>query len=463
MLKISLKRIISKNEVKVQIKGIVELDASSIVINDPNGKNLYTSENYEANKNTDMGKITKHQVLLENSVIGWVVGSAKAKVIADLLTYICNTEFEKKTIGKETLEKYKELNVLYEITEKLAVKISPKKVAELVVAEVKQLITADSVSVMFYNEENEIFELIANSENLNDGKGLEAFKLGEGIAGNVGQVGKAEIVNNVLADPRFIKGNSKICSMMCAPLSIKNKVIGVINISCNKPFEYLANDLKILVAIAFQASISVENARLYDTLNETYITVVHTLAETIEKRDPYTGDHTKRVMDYSVAIGEILGLSEDIIGNLKLGAVLHDIGKIGISDDVLLKKGKLTEAEYEKIKMHTVYGQEILENIKALDYIIPAVLEHHERFDGTGYPHKKKGSEIDIIARIVSVADSYDAMTTDRPYRKAFTHEVAIQEILENSGKQFDPQIVEAFITACKTGNIIENEVEKYA
>ena len=186
---------------------------------------------------------------------------------------------------------------------------------------------------------------------------------------------------------------------------------------------------------------SIENARLYDRLKDTFLTTVYTLAETIEKRDPYTGGHTKRVMHYSIAMGEVMGLTGKEIEKLGLSAMLHDVGKIGIRDNVLLKEDKLGDEEFRLIKMHTTYGKEVLKHVKYFKDIIPGVLNHHERYDGKGYPEGLKGEEIDIIARIIAVADAYDAMTTDRPYRKALSYKDATEEIKKCSGTQFDPEI----------------------
>jgi len=206
----------------------------------------------------------------------------------------------------------------------------------------------------------------------------------------------------------------------------------------------IAEEIKLLSGLAFQAAVAIENARLYDT----FLTTVQTLAETIEKRDPYTGGHTRRVMDYSIAIAQELKLSDSQIEKIRLAAILHDIGKIKIRDNILLKNGKLTSAEFEEIKMHPIYAEEILNPIKHLRDIIPGVKYHHERFDGTGYPEGLEGGKIDIMARIIAVADAFDAMTSDRPYRKGLSNDVALEELRNNGGTQFDPEVVSAFCRA---------------
>lgn len=184
---------------------------------------------------------------------------------------------------------------------------------------------------------------------------------------------------------------------------------------------------------------------------DSYFETVRALANAIEEKDPYTGGHCERVMDYSVKIAGKMGLSNAEIEELKFGSILHDIGKIGISESILNKDGLLTDEEYSEIKKHPEIGNRILQNLQFLNNCRKIVSEHHERIDGRGYPDGKKGGEIDFLARIVCVADAYDAMTSSRPYRKkALTTEQAINELLLNSGRQFDEKVVEVFVECLK-------------
>ena len=360
---------------------------------------------------------------------------------------------EKKALGRETLEKYKELTLLYDLTEKLSECLNPKEVAHLVIDEAKRLIRGDKIFVMLINEETGLFDIFPASGK-DVGNMAVAGPLGV-IPWNVINSGKAEIVNDVLSDSRYGSNFGKISSLMCSPLKIKDRVVGAITIISKKPVIYSAEELKLLSALSFQAAADIENARLYDSLKETFLTTVRTLAETIEKRDPYTWGHTQRVTDYSIAIGSSLGLTEQEIEKLVLAAMLHDIGKIGIRDSILLKKGKLTNEEFEEVKKHTIYAEEILEHIKHLKDIVPAVKHHHERYDGGGYPEKLKGDGINIMARIIAIADAFDAMTTDRPYRKRLLLDAALEELKTNAGTQFDPEIVNAFFMAYENNNIM--------
>lgn len=173
------------------------------------------------------------------------------------------------------------------------------------------------------------------------------------------------------------------------------------------------------------------------------------LANVIDAKDHYTHGHSHRVAAYSKAIAEELGLSKNDVEQIFFAGLIHDVGKIGINEAILTKPGKLTPQEYETIKAHSALGGDILKGIKQFPVFEQVARGHHEKYDGTGYPDKLKGEDIPYAARIVAVADSYDAMTSDRSYRKALNDEVALKELIDYKGKQFDPNIVDAFLKLC--------------
>ncbi|MGE5403309.1 MAG: HD domain-containing phosphohydrolase, partial [Candidatus Saccharibacteria bacterium] len=397
--------------------------------------------------------IIRFPVEIQGTVIGYVGGNESTKGIAKTLSLLASREVERKSLAAEALDKYKEISLLHSISEMLAENLDPKEVTSLVFSEAKRFIKADSASVILRDEQSGNLQVVAGTGKNSNPKIV--LLPGQGIAGLVMESGKPELINDVNQDSRFVPGAHHVRALMSAPLKIRDRVIGVINVSSKEPEVYSAEDLKILSSIALHAASAIETARLYDDLRETFLTTVYTLAETIEKRDPYTGGHTKRVMTYSIALGNVMGFDENEINRLELAAMLHDIGKIGVRDEILLKPGKLTDEEYEMIKMHTVFGEQIIKHIRRLREVIPGVKWHHERFDGRGYPDRIGGEEIDIIARIIAVADSFDAMTSDRAYRKALSNDIAIDELIKNSGTQFDPHIVEAFLQAYKEGKIV--------
>ncbi|HOV79281.1 MAG TPA: HD domain-containing protein [Bacillota bacterium] len=445
MFKINLARLVLKEEVSSLVEEIEKLTKASVLIQD-------------ANRRAIKGEVPKepagkYPVMLNGKIIGWVCGSRNASVIASYLSQLAALEVQKRSLGRETLEKYKELTLLYDLSEKLSERLSPGEVAQLVIDETRKIIKGDDISVTLVNEETGLLDIFTAGGREPD-PAADLGPLGFFVE-NVINTGKAEIVNDVLSDPRYGSSGGNINSLICSPLKVKDRVVGAINIASKKPVSYSAEDLKLLSALAFQAAADIENARLYNSLKETFLTTVLTLAETIEKRDPYTWGHTQRVTNYSAAIGKTLGLSKLEIERLALAAMLHDIGKIGIRDSILLKKGKLTTEEFEEVKMHTIYAEEILEHIKHFKDIVPAVKHHHERYDGTGYPERLRGENINVMARIISIADAFDAMTTDRPYRKRLLLDSALYELKNNAGTQFDPVMVEAFFSAYDSRNIL--------
>ena len=192
-----------------------------------------------------------------------------------------------------------------------------------------------------------------------------------------------------------------------------------------------------------------------EQLEQAYLDMVQTLRSAVEAKDTYTRGHSDRVAEYSVLIGEKLGLPEDQIKTLKIGGLFHDIGKIGIPDSILLKPGKLTDVEYSEIKNHPSIGAHILGSAKTFQDIVPIVKHHHEKYDGNGYPSRMKGEEIPYLARIAAVADTFDAMTSRRSYRDAIDLQKVKDEIKRCEGTQFDPQIAEAFL------DILEHDFDK--
>ena len=185
-----------------------------------------------------------------------------------------------------------------------------------------------------------------------------------------------------------------------------------------------------------------------------YYHVIIALANSIEARDSYTISHTLRVTRIAESIAKYIDWSKDKIKQIRLGGILHDIGKIGIKDTILQKPGKLTLREKEEMQKHPEIGANLVKKIKFLKPVIPFILSHQERFDGKGYPYKLKAKQIPIEGRLMAVADAFDAMTSNRPYRKAMDREKALQELISNKGKQFDPEMVDAFCDLYKKGTI---------
>jgi len=192
------------------------------------------------------------------------------------------------------------------------------------------------------------------------------------------------------------------------------------------------------------------NGMIYAKRND--LSAVYALVSTVEARDRYTYGHSRKVNTYAVALAEAIGLSPDEVSMLNTAALLHDIGKIGIPDEVLNKKGRLSKEDWEQIKAHPRLGANIVSNIPNLVPCISSILHHHERWDGGGYPEGLKGEEIPLEARILAIADSFEAMTSARPYRLALSLEEVVKELRQGAGSQFDPKLVEVFIGIIEAG-----------
>ncbi len=314
------------------------------------------------------------------------------------------------------------------------------------------LVNAETGSLLLLDAATgELFFEVALGEK---GASLKEVRLapGQGIAGCVAERNEPLIIHDVAADPRFYGGADARSTfttrnMVCVPVRTKDRVIGVLQAINKREGGFDEEDRDGLLALANQVAVAIENAGLYQELKETFYETARALAETIEMRDPYTGGHTQRVMQYSMAIGRAMDLPARELERLQLAAILHDIGKIGIRDEILLKNDRLSPEELKIMNGHAELGSRALMGVRQMKEIIPGVRGHHEKFDGTGYPDGLKGPGIDLIARIIAVADTYDAMTTDRPYRKALSREIAVGELRRHAGTQFDGEIAEQFIS----------------
>ena len=245
-------------------------------------------------------------------------------------------------------------------------------------------------------------------------------------------------------------------SLICAPILAKGKAIGIMLLGTDKVYEYTAADLKLSNSLAYQTGIAIEGTKLYEQLRENFFDTIQVLTQIIEMRDNFKGGHSKRVANYSLNIAKAMDMSRIDLVKLKLAVMLHDIGNVAVSDEILNRKGKLPEEQYEIVKKHSEIGAAMLDKIEQLKDIAPAIRAHHERYDGTGYPDKLKGEEIPLFARIIAVADAFEAMTNDRPYREALNLYFAAEELSNNKGIQFDPRIVDIFFEIYKDKKLEE-------
>jgi putative nucleotidyltransferase with HDIG domain len=374
--------------------------------------------------------------------------------LLDALAAQVATVIENARLFEKYDSKVRKLRALKEISQLLNSTLDEKEVrrrameaaTRLMEAEVGSLLLIDDATHELYFE----VELGKRGERVKEIR----LKVGEGIAGWVAKTGEPVIVEDAQRDPRFSrkvdeKSSFVTRNMICVPIKVKDRIIGVLQ-AINKlgPQPFSKWDLEEFQSLADQVAIAIDNANLYKELQEAFFGTAEALGDAIEAKDVYTAGHTRRVLAYSTMMGKYLGLPSAELESLELAALLHDIGKIGVDDQILRKPGMLNVSEKEKMEEHTVIGPRIVENIKKMHHVIPGIRHHHEKYNGTGHPHGLKGDKIPLIARIIAVADCFDAMTTDRPYRKGLPIQTALEELRKLSGTQFDGKVVEAFIRA---------------
>jgi len=366
---------------------------------------------------------------------------------AEQIVHICQRGIEKRRLAAENL-RLREAVSLYKVTEAIAASLSLEEVISTASDSVLAEVHADIVFTWLENEgKTGMFQRARNVapyiEQETGGIQLEPTSVQERLRSG------APLLEHGSRAARFFESipEPPVESFLAVPLKVRESLIGWIaaaSITHSKRFD--EGQRKLLSIIASRAAASIENARLYQDLQATFQQTIQSLARTIDKMDRYTAGHSERVARYAVMLARALKLDEVDVDIVRHSALMHDIGKIGCVLN-LNKPGRLTPDEYEVFKKHPVYGRDILDPIKFLQSVVPGVYSHHEYWNGRGYPEGLKGPAIPLVARIISIADTYDAMTSDRAYRRALPHEVTIIEIERCSGSQFDPDLAHTFIT----------------
>ncbi len=352
--------------------------------------------------------------------------------------------------------KLKELLNLIEISKLLNSTIHLDHLLDKLFTEVKTTMNTEGCSLMLTDKETGAlkFKTVKGKK----GDIIKEFTIpsGRGIAGWIVKNKKTIIVNDVKHDKRFYKNTDimsgfKTKNLIGAPLIANNELIGVIEaVNRLNDRKFTEADKDIFLALANQAAIAIQNARYYNELQELFLNTVKSLSAAIDAKDKYTIGHSERVTKYSILLAKELQLDSEWSKRVELAGLLHDIGKIGVIEKILQKPDGLSPEEFEIIKQHPVIGEGIIRPIPQLKEILSGIRNHHERWDGKGYPDQLSGENIPLLGRIISLSDTYDAMTSDRPYRKGLNLDIAINEIQKGSGTQFDPEITKVFIEVIK-------------
>ena len=338
------------------------------------------------------------------------------------------------------------LSTLFEIGNIINTSRDSASLMRAILRQIVRIIEADRYYLLLRNEKTDALEVAAVHPEQENGQG-EFPKVSRTIIHAALHEGTSVLSVDTPHDMRFSGAKSVILydinSVMCVPLRSHEKILGVIQVDSRDPTRfYTKEDLNFLTAIGISAGIAIENITLYENLKRLFRSTVKSLVAALEANDPYTGGHSIRVAEYSKQLAECLGLSGQEVEKIELAAFLHDIGKIGIPNEVLNKPGRFSTMEFQVMRDHPSIGYEILSRVEGMEEIAQIVRHHHERFDGSGYPDGLSGEEIPLGSRILGVVDTFDAVTTDRPYRKRRDFQSALEEISRFSGSQFDPELV---------------------
>ena len=363
---------------------------------------------------------------------------------------------EQARLYKESVDKTMELShktetiqVMHEIDRGILSTLDTQEILETISSMVTRLIPAEGVTVVLIDRERSGFVYKA-------GFGVKLAKgafvpFRDTSATEVIQTGKPQFTSDFASEKDLLPLERALLdegyhSHIRVPLTVEGEIVGLFNVGSKKVGAFVFEHLAVLERLAAQTSVALKNARLVTELKDMFLGTANALSSAIDAKSPWTAGHSKRVTKYALDMGKEMGLHAKDLKDLEIAGLLHDIGKLGTYQSILDKSYKLTEKETKVLRLHPAKGAEILSPIKQMREIIPAIRHHHEFYNGGGYPDGLKGEEIPLMARILGVADSVDAMSADRPYRKGKSKAAVVEELKRCSGTQFDPKVVEAFL-----------------
>ncbi|MBW1972569.1 MAG: HD domain-containing protein [Deltaproteobacteria bacterium] len=360
-------------------------------------------------------------------------------------------------LDKESLKiakREQSLVVLYKVARALNSTIELPRLLEIIMDQVLQTISAEKGFLMLKNEKGELVPKVIRNKTNKD------IVVSKTLINEVVKKRIAVLISDVSDDIRFSNSEtlqlSGIRSAMCVPLWKADEVIGLIHVdNTDLPYSFTQDDLELLTALAHHAAVGIEHASLYENIQKMFFETVKALTAAIDAKDKYTYGHSERVANISELIAIEMGMDEREKRIIKLTGLLHDIGKIGVDEAILKKVSPLTDTEFNLIKLHPIIGEQILSPISNFGDVLEGVRGHHEWYNGKGYPDGLKGEDIPLSARIIAVADTFDALTSDRQYRGKYNEKEALDEIQRSSSIQFDPKVVDAFISLYNKGLLI--------
>lgn len=344
------------------------------------------------------------------------------------------------------------LVTLHEYGASRAGTVSHQELANLALGEACRLMGSTRGTAMLHDPETDLLCVVAAKSDAHAGLPALSLKPGEGVAGRAFREGKPLYIPRPAADTRYVpkEGSWEPDEpVLAVPMMLGAKAVGVLNIhdtgGGRAPEE---SQLKFLSLLAGETALVLHNQRLYDDLQVFFLEMVQMLARAIDAKDLYKADKSEHARKLAAGCARELGLPDQMVRYVEYAMMLHGVGKMGIDQAILSKPGKLTPEEFEQVKKHTTIGHRILARVKFLGPVSKMVLYHQEWFNGKGYPEGLRGEEIPLGSRVVAVVNAWEAMLSDRPYRKALTREAATAELQKGAGAQFDPKVVEAFLKA---------------
>lgn len=407
------------------------------------------------------GHCDEHPIRYRDDVVGRLVctegqpdqkASHAARAIGVIVERMLEREVAVTDLAEALMTTYEEVNLLYALLPCITAKTDPREIGQVLVEETAKTLGCRRVSLLVFDEAKTSYRVLA-------GVGLppEAFNLTIPIADSV--TGRALldrdllVIDNIEDFPELASASrgsyeSKAFAVARVPVQARGESLGVLTVTERiEPGEFTARDRKLLESLSSIGASTLMNCQFHAAINKQMMSTIHALASAVDAKDKYTHDHAGRVAQLCVATAHELGVDDPgLQREVELAGLLHDIGKIGIPDAILSKPAALTPEEFRTIQKHTQVGAGIVEHVPGLEGVAKAILHHHERHDGLGYPAGLRGEDIPLASSLISVADTFDALTSDRPYRKAGSPEQALLELERCSGNQLKPDVVDAFV-----------------
>ncbi len=463
-----LLKLIEKNSLKHLLRQYAEGFGTPVFLLGPDGSLLL-----QFPEGVHLKEHAVKPVTLREKTVGYVavpsgsVSPASLDFMGGNLASIAAMRYEIESLSGEVARNYDELSLMWRLSSRLGTGLDVSNICSVAADEVMRICPSKNVFVLLCREPSDMpasgcmsipcdpqpgqastpvfvpkVALGADTERIS----TMVFDPSRGLLGRVYEKMEPLTVCNVNEDEGFEGFPFPVTRIMIAPLTVEEVVIGaVVATDKQNGDEFFSTEIKLIHSIASECATSIRKAFLYEEITNILFSVTESFALAIDAKDPYTYGHSKRVSETAAAVAVEMGFASEVVNWIRLAGLLHDVGKIGTPEDILRKKGALSEEEMNRIKEHPITGAKMVEHISRLREVAQWICHHHERCDGKGYPSGLAEEDIPVPSKIISVADSYDALTSDRPYRKTLSMEEALGIMSQTVGTQYDPAVFECF------------------